>query len=60
MEGDQVASAINKFVERVKKDGQGAFGVRGEIEQDDKLKLVEATKSLDQYYPGDGSIFTSL
>lgn len=60
MEGDQVSSAVDTFVERVRKEGQEAFGIKGEIEQDDKARLVEATKLLDEYYPGDGSMFTSL
>lgn len=60
MEGEQVEHAVNSFVERVEKDGPDAFGKKGEIEQDDKARLVEATRILNRYNRGDGSIFTSL
>ena len=59
MDGPEVEKAVKTYTDRIAKEGAGAFGSAG-ISKDDKERLVEASKILAKYNPGDGSIFASL
>jgi isopropylmalate/homocitrate/citramalate synthase len=60
MEGKEVESAVKEFCQRVKSQGVEAFGSCTDVSSEDRERLVEATGILDEYNPGDGSIFVSL
>lgn len=61
MEGEVVEKAVNAFTRRVGQEGSEAFSAMGEtLDEREKGNLVEAVKSLEQYYPGDGSTFATL
>ena len=61
MEGDEVEKAVKAFCARVKKEGVDAWSQVGtDISSQDKKNLTEAVSTLDEFNPGDGSIFVSL
>lgn len=60
MEGKEVEDAVKQFCRRVKQDGVKAFEKCSDVTSEDRERLVEATGVLDEYNPGDGSIFVSL
>lgn len=60
MEGDEVEIAVKDFCARVSQNGVKAFDKCTELSTEDKERLVEAASILEEYNPGDGSIFVSL
>ena len=61
MEGKEVTKAVKTFTARVREGGTGSFSDMGvALGQREKENLVETVKTMEDYYPGDGSTFATL